>query len=343
MVYNIAIIPGDGIGPEQIEATLKVLDAIQEKLNLKFKYSFLEAGDNCFKKYGIPLPEETIEAIKKADATLKGPVGETAADVIVKLRQLLDLYANIRPAKSYPNVPSLKPNIDLIIVRENTECLYKGLEYRINEETAIGIRVITKKASLRIAQYAFKEAIKRKFKVTSVHKSNVLKKTCGLFAEACREIAKQYPNVKYEEMYVDAASMELIRSPEKFDVIVTTNMFGDILSDESAQIVGGLGLAPSANIGFDKALFEPVHGAAFDIAGKGIANPTSTILSAKMMLEWLYEKKEDKNCLEAAKMIEEALILAFKKGYTTIDLGGKLSTIEMCLKIASLIKDLPKK
>ncbi|MEM1575095.1 MAG: isocitrate/isopropylmalate dehydrogenase family protein [Nitrososphaerota archaeon] len=339
MVYDIAIIPGDGIGPEQIEATLIVLDAIQEKLNLKFKYSFLEAGDNCFKKYGIALPEETIKAIEKADATLKGPVGETAAEVIVKLRQLLDLYANLRPAKSYPNIPSLKPNIDLLIVRENTECLYKGFEYRISEEVAIGIRVITKKASLRIAQCAFKEASKRKLKVTVVHKSNVLKATCGLFAEACREVSKQYPNIKYEEMYVDAAAMELIRSPEKFDVIVTTNMFGDILSDEAAQIVGGLGLAPSANIGYDKALFEPVHGAAFDIAGKNIANPSSTILSSKMMLEWLHEKYGDKKCLEAAKIIEEALILAFEKGYTTKDLGGKLSTKEMGLKIASLIKE----
>jgi len=340
MSYNLAIIPGDGIGPEQIEATLIVLDAIQEKLGLKFKYSFLEAGDNCLKKYGIALPEETIKAIEKADATLKGPVGETAAEVIVKLRQLLDLYANLRPAKSYPHIPSLKPNIDLLIVRENTECLYKGFEYRINEGVAIGIRIITKKASLRIAQYAFKEASKRKLKVTAVHKSNVLKATCGLFAEACREISKKYPNIKYEEMYVDAAAMELIRSPEKFDVIVTTNMFGDILSDEAAQIVGGLGLAPSANIGFDKALFEPVHGAAFDIAGKNIANPTSMILSTKMMLEWLYEKNNDEKCLEGAKIIEKALILAFEKGYTTMDLGGKLSTKEMGLKIASIIKEI---
>ncbi|MEM3062690.1 MAG: isocitrate/isopropylmalate dehydrogenase family protein [Nitrososphaerota archaeon] len=339
MVYNIAIIPGDGIGPEQIEATLIVLDAIQEKLNLKFNYSFLEAGDNCFKKYGIALPEETIKAIEKADATLKGPVGETAAEVIVKLRQLLDLYANLRPAKSYPNISSLKPKIDLLIVRENTECLYKGFEYRISEEVAISMRIITNKASLRIAQYAFKEASKRKLKVTAVHKSNVLKATCGLFAEACREASKQYPNIKYEEMYVDAAAMELIRSPEKFDVIVTTNMFGDILSDEAAQTVGGLGLAPSANIGYDKALFEPVHGAAFDIAGKNIANPSSTILSSKMMLEWLHEKYGDKKCLDAAKIIEKALILAFEKGYTTKDLGGKLSTKEMGLKIASFIKE----
>ncbi len=342
MSYEIAIIPGDGIGPEQIEATLKVLDAIQENLNLKFKYSFLEAGDNCLKKYGIALPEETIEVIKKVDATLKGPVGETAADVIVKLRQLLDLYANLRPAKSYPNTHSLKPNVDMLIIRENTECLYKGFEYKINEEVAIGIRVITKKASLRIADYAFKKASKRKLKVTAVHKSNVLKITCGLFAEACREIAKKYPNVKYEEMYVDAAAMELIRSPERFDVIVTTNMFGDILSDEAAQVIGGLGLAPSANIGSNNGLFEPVHGAAFDIAGKGIANPSSTILSAKMMLEWFYEKNKDENCLEAAKLIEKALILAFEKGYTTKDLGGKLSTIEMGLKVASFIKEISK-
>jgi len=286
------------------------------------------------------LPEETVKAIMKADATLKGPVGETAAAVIVKLRQMLDLYANVRPFKSYPNIPCLKPNIDFVIVRENTEDLYKGFEYVLGD-VAVSLRVITRAGSERIAKYAFEEAVRRavKRKVTVVHKANVLKATCGLFAETCRSVAKNYPNISYEELYVDAAAMFLIKKPEDFDVLVTTNMFGDILSDEAAQLVGGLGVAPAANIGEKYGLFEPVHGAAWDIAGRNLANPSSLILAAKMMFEWLGFKNNDEICLEAAKIIEKSIIEAFRRRYVTPDLGGRLSTNEMGLKVASLVEE----
>lgn len=239
---------------------------------------------------------------------MKAPVGESAADVIVVLRRILNLYANIRPAKSYPNMPALKDNIDLVVVRENTEDLYTGMEFEVGN-TAIALRTISEDASKRIAKYAFLTATQRnlKMKVTCVHKSNVMRKTDGLFARSCSEVAKQFPKVSFEQMYVDACAMNLIRQPESFDVIVTTNLFGDILSDEAAQVVGGLGMAPAANIGDDFALFEPVHGAAFDIAGKQAANPSSFILSAKMMFDWLGMKNNDKNCFEVAKKLESSV------------------------------------
>ena len=291
-MYKIALITGDGIGPELSESVIDVLDTVNDKLGVKIEITKLEAGDAALKKTGKALPDETLDMIKKSDACLKAPVGESAADVIVVLRRLLDLYANIRPAKSYPNMPALKENIDMVIVRENTEDLYTGMEFEVGD-TIIALRSISKKASERIAKHAFvtAEQRNRKRKVTCVHKSNVMRKTDGLFAKTCENVAKNYPQIAFEHMYVDACAMNLIRQPESFDVIVTTNLFGDILSDEASQVVGGLGMAPAANIGDRFALFEPVHGAAFDIAGKDIANPSSFILSAKMMFEWLGYKK----------------------------------------------------
>ncbi|HIE15054.1 TPA: isocitrate/isopropylmalate dehydrogenase family protein, partial [Candidatus Bathyarchaeota archaeon] len=286
--YRIAVIPGDGIGPELTETTLKVLNAVQEKFNIKLKLVKLEAGDRCLETKGIALPSETVDEIKKSHACLKGPVGETAADVIVRLRQLFDLYANIRPIKSYPGIPNIRSDIDLVFVRENTEGLYKGYEFMIGD-SAICLRVITRNGCERIARKAFEIARHRnnKKKVTAVHKANVMRLTCGLFANVCREVAKEYPDVSFNEQYVDATSMRLIKEPQNYDVIVTTNMFGDILSDEAAQLVGGLGMAPGANIGDDFAIFEPVHGSAPTRAGKHTANPCSMILASKMMFEWL--------------------------------------------------------
>jgi 3-isopropylmalate dehydrogenase len=336
--YKIALIPGDGIGPELTEATLEILNVVQQKFNLELGIIPVEAGDGCFEKTGVALPEETVETIRNSHACLKGPVGETAADVIVKLRIMFDLYANIRPIKSYPPIPSLKPNIDMIFVRENTEDVYKGIEFEM-DDTAICIRVITKKNSERIAKKAFETAKRRngKKRVTAIHKANVMKKTCGLFARTCREVAKQYPNIAYNELYVDAASMRLIRDPETFDVFLTPNMFGDILSDEAAQLIGGLGMAPGANIGDDFALFEPIHGSAPDIAGKQLANPCSMILSAKMMLDWLGEKYDDPECLKASKAIETAVSETLRKGTTVPDLGGTVKTIEMAQAVAKEI------
>jgi len=305
--YNISLVTGDGIGPEISESAFSILQTINDNMGIKFEIKKLEAGDTVLKNTGEALPTEAFETIKNSDACLKAPVGESAKDVIVYLRRMLDLYANIRPAKSYPNMPSLRDDVDLVIVRENTEDLYTGEEFEIGD-IAVAMRIISEKASKRIANHAFTIASQRKMKkVTCVHKSNVMKKTDGLFARTCSKVANDFPDIKFEEMYVDACSMNLIRQPQLFDVIVTTNLFGDILSDESAQVVGGLGMAPAANIGDNFGLFEPVHGAAFDIAGKQIANPTSFILSIKMMLDWLGNKHNDQKCIDVGQKLEDVV------------------------------------
>jgi len=335
-MYQISLITGDGIGPELSESVIKILDTINDKLDLKLNIEKLEAGDKALAKTGKALPESTLESVKKSNACLKAPVGESAADVIVVLRRILNLYANVRPAKSYPNMPALKDNIDLVIVRENTEDLYTGMEFEVGN-SAVALRTISEHASKRIAKYAFLTANQRnqKKKVTCVHKSNVMRMTDGLFVRACTEVAKEFPNIKFEQMYVDACAMNLVREPELFDVIVTTNLFGDILSDESAQVVGGLGMAPAANIGENFALFEPVHGAAFDIAGKHAANPSSFILSAKMMFEWLGMKNGDKKCFSVAKKLESAVYGVVKDGIKTKDIGGDKTTMEFTQHVIS--------
>jgi 3-isopropylmalate dehydrogenase len=337
--YKIALMPGDGIGPELTEATLKVLDVVQQKFGVKLNMIRAEAGDACLKSRGVALPEDSLKIIKDSQACLKGPVGETAADVIVRLRLMFDLYANVRPLKAYPGAPVAHPDIDMIFVRENTEDVYKGLEYTIGNDTTICLRVITRKNCERIAKRAFETAILRngKKKVTAIHKANVMRVTDGLFASVCRETAKQYPDIAYNEMYVDAATMHLIRKPQDFDVLCTCNMFGDILSDEAAQLIGGLGMAPGANIGENFALFEPIHGSAPDIAGKHIANPISMILSAKMMLDWLGEKYKDSKCTEAATAIEAGVAKILLTKSLVPDLGGKATTMEMAQAIASAL------
>jgi 3-isopropylmalate dehydrogenase len=339
--YSIALIPGDGIGPELTETTLKVLDAVRKKFDLTLDIVEVEAGDACLKKRGVALPDETVKAIKSSHACLKGPVGETAADVIVKLRIMFDLYANIRPVKAYPSIPCARPDIDFAFVRENTEDVYRGLEFALND-TAICLRVITRKGSERIAKKAFELARRRnKDKhVTAVHKSNIMRVTDGLFAGVCREVAKRYPDIAFDEQYVDAAAMRLIQAPQKFDVIVIPNMFGDILSDEAAQLVGGLGMAPGANIGDDFALFEPVHGSAPTRIGKHTANPCSMILAAKMMLDWLGERFNDSKCVAAAEAVEEGVIKTLSKGITVPDFGGKAKTVEIGEAIAEEILEV---
>ena len=337
--YKIALMPGDGIGSELTEATLKILDVVQENFGVSLNIVSAEAGDAVLKKRGAALPEDSLKIIRESHACLKGPVGETAADVIVKLRLLFDLYANIRPLKAFPNVPVAHPDIDMIFVRENTEDVYKGLEYNIDDDTTVCLRVITRKNCERIAKRAFETArLRPKKKVTAIHKANVMRITDGLFKRVCQETAKNYPDIKYNEMYVDAATMHLIRTPQDFDVLCTCNMFGDILSDEAAQLIGGLGMAPGANIGENFALFEPIHGSAPDIAGKQIANPISMILSAKMMLDWISERFNDSNCLKAAEAIEKAIIQTLINGPTVPDLGGKASTMQMAQAIAATLK-----
>lgn len=334
--YTISLIRGDGIGPEQTAAAKKILETISDNSTTKFTINEVEAGDAALAKHGKALPESSVDIIRKSQACLKGPVGESAADVIIVLRRMFDLYANVRPAKSYPNIPSLSGNVDMVTVRENTEDVYLGWEFNADENTVVGLRVTSERASRRIAEYAFKVATIRnsKRRVVAVHKANVMRKGDGLFASTCRDVAKKYPKIQYSELYVDAASMNLIRNPEEFDVIVTTNLFGDILSDEAAQVVGGLGMGPAANIGEGFALFEPVHGAAFDIAGKNAANPSSILLSAKMMLEWLSDKHGDKNAILEGRRIEDAIVGLLKQDKKTKDIGGKLSTTEFVELVA---------
>ncbi len=318
--YQIAIVPGDGIGKEVMDATLHVLNA----LDIDFDYVYGEAGDECLEKTGTALPSETLDIIKNADACLFGAAGETAADVIVKIRQEMKMFANLRPVKSYPNTNSLMDNIDFMIVRENTEGLYIAGEESYTDEGAIARRIITREAESRIIDYAFKYAKENnKTKVTGVHKANVLKKSDGLFKEIFYEVAQNYPEIATEDFYVDATAMYLITQPQNFEVIVTTNLFGDILSDEGAGLVGGLGLIPSANIGEDAALFEPVHGSAPDIAGKGIANPIAMMLSSIMMLRYIGENK-------AADRFEAAILKVLNDANTlTGDLGGSATTMEL--------------
>lgn len=338
--YKISLIEGDGIGPELTEATLKVLEAAQKNFGIKLEIIEAEAGDTCFQKRGVALPEESIQKIKASHACLKGPVGETAADVIVRLRLMFDLYANLRPIKAYPAVAVARPDIDMIFVRENTEDVYKGQEFTIGNDTTICLRVITRRACERIAKKAFEIARRRngKKKVTAIHKANVMRVTDGLFASVCRETAKQYPDIAFNELYVDAAAMRLIKEPQTFDVLLTPNMFGDILSDEAAQLIGGLGMAPGANIGDNFALFEPIHGSAPNRAGKQTANPISMILAAKMMLDWLGERYSDNRCIEAAEAIENGVVKTLREGPTVPDFGGKATTLKMAEAIAAALK-----
>jgi 3-isopropylmalate dehydrogenase len=321
--YKIATIPGDGIGPEVMDVTVAVLEAYQEKVDINFEFTKLMAGDEHKAKTGVALPPETLDEVRKADAALFAAVGETAKEVILPLRQKLDLYVNLRPTRVFPRVNSLKKDVDIVIVRENTEGLYKMIGDR-GPDYGFNIRIITRSASERIARYAFEYARKEgRKKVTCVHKANVLDKTCTIFQEACRSVAESYSDIEYDEHIVDACAMRLILNPEWFDVIVTTNMFGDILSDEAAGLVGGLGLAPSGNIGDKYSIFEPVHGSAPDIAGRGIANPIATVLSGSLMLKWLGEH-------EAAQAIESAVMDVLVEGKTlTPDMGGSSTTKQL--------------
>lgn len=323
LMYKIAVIPGDGIGKEVMEATLHVLEA----LDIDFDYTFADAGDEYAEKTGVALPQETIDIVKSSQACLFGAAGETAADVIVRMRQELDLYVNLRPVKSYPGTNSLFDNLDFVIVRENTEGLYIGRE-EYTDEGAIAQRVVTKKASQRICKFAFEYAKKTgRGKVTAVHKANVLKKTDGIFKGTFYDVAKDYPEMELDDRYVDATAMFFVTRPDMFDVIVTTNLYGDILSDEGAGLVGGLGLIPSANIGDKNGLFEPVHGSAPSHAGKGTANPSAMILSAVLMLEYLEEN-------ESARKLEDALVEVLGESkVVTEDLGGNASTMDMAREV----------
>ena len=323
MSYKVTLIPGDGSGPEVIAAAKRVVEAT----GVAIEWEQAEAGAAMIEKYGTPLPDETIESIRRNSVALKGPVttpvGTGFRSVNVAMRKIFDLYANVRPAKTYPGVISRYDNIDLVVVRENTEDLYAGIEHMVGEDAAESIKLITRKGCERIIRYAFDFAVREgRKKVTAVHKANIIKCTDGMFLDIARQIAKEYPQIEFNDSIVDAMCMRLVMHPEDYDVLVCPNLYGDIVSDLCAGLVGGLGLTPSANIGVSGAIFEPIHGSAPDIAGQHKINPTAAILSASLMLAHLGEAK-------AAADIEQAVTKVISEGKTlTQDMGGTASTEE---------------
>jgi len=331
-VITICLIPGDGIGQEVIPAAAEVLQAL--KLNLTFVEA--QAGFACFEKHGSALPEDSLALARRSDAVLFGATSSPSTIVagyrspILALRREFDLYANLRPVFSLPGSFS-RPDIDLLIVRENTEGLYSGREYR-DGDAAVAERVISRQGSERIVRIACEQAMARSKaggkspRLTIVHKANVLKLTDGLFRECALKVAAEFPEIQVNESLVDAAAMKLVKAPESLDVLVTTNLFGDILSDEASALVGGLGVAPSANVGKGRPVFEPVHGSAPDIAGQGIANPVGALLSSVMMLETL-------GFTEAAGRLRQAVLDMLATGLCTVDLGGKASTRQFTIAV----------
>ena len=320
---KVTLIPGDGIGPEVSEAVVKIFHAA----NAPIEFEKVEAGSHMIETYGAPIHTSVIEAIKKNKVALKGPIttpiGKGFKSVNVTLRQALKLYANLRPVKSIPGIKTRYENIDLIIVRENTEDLYMGIESMGDKNTAESTKRITRVGSEKIAKFACEIATKQKRKkITSGHKANIMKLADGLFISSTKKICSQYENIQYEEQIIDALCMNLVMKPEAFDVILLPNLYGDIVSDLCAGFVGGLGLIPSGNLGDDYALFEAVHGSAPDIAGQNLANPTALLQSSIMMLRHLEE-------YEIADQIENAIFAVYKEGQIlTRDIGGTASTTE---------------
>ena len=332
MTYNVVTVPGDGIGPEVVSAAQQVLDAS----GVAIQWQEAPAGQCALEELGDPLPEATLDAIRTADATIKGPTatpsGTGFRSVNVAMRQQLNLFANFRPARSLPGIKTRYEDVDLIVIRENTEGLYSGLEHIVVPGVVESLRVITEVASRRIARFAFETARRQgRSRVTCVHKANILKLSDGLFLETCREVASEFSDIQFDDCIVDAAAMKIVSDPRAFDVLVMENLFGDILSDLTSGLVGGLGVTPSANVGESLAVFEAVHGSAPDIAGKGLANPTALILSGVLMLRYLGEKV-------AADAIQTALGNVLVAGTAlTGDLGGNSSTQEFTQAVISAL------
>ncbi len=332
--HNITLIPGDGIGPEIIAATVRIIEA--SGVDIQWETHII--GAQALEKFGTTIPDTTIEAIKRDKVALKGPlmtpIGKGFTSVNVGLRKALDLYANIRPIKALPNVPCKYPKLDLVIVRENTEDLYAGLEHVVVPGVVESIKIITEKASTRIAKYAFEYAVaNNRKKVTAVHKANIMKLSDGLFLECFYNVAKNFPDIIADDKIVDNCCMQLVMRPEQFDVMVMENLYGDIVSDLCAGLIGGLGLAPGSNIGEQGAVFEAVHGSAPDIAGQGIANPTAILMSGIMMLRHLGER-------DAAQRVEDAMMQVFIDGeFRTKDLGGTAKTAEFANAIIDKLKN----
>jgi isocitrate dehydrogenase (NAD+) len=332
--YAVTLIPGDGIGPELAEAARGVLEAT----GIGFEWDVQEAGEATITTEGTPLPDRVVESIRRNGIALKGPittpVGSGFRSVNVGLRQALELYANVRPARTMKGVETRYENVDLIIVRENTEDLYAGIEHMVGPDAAESIKIITRAASQRIARYAFEYAVRNgRGKVTAVHKANIMKLSDGLFLESCRQVATEYAGrVEFEDRIVDNMCMQLVQKPDLYDVLVLPNLYGDIVSDLAAGLVGGLGVAPGANIGEKAAVFEPVHGSAPKYAGQNKANPTALILSGALMLRHLGET-------DAADAVERATRDVIAEGQTvTYDLGGSAGTREFGEAVAARLR-----
>ncbi len=330
MSYTITLVPGDGIGPEVMAAAVRVLSAT----GIDFHWETEIAGAGAIGEHGTALPPRVLASILKNKVALKGPtetpVGTGHRSVNVELRKQLDLYANLRPVKTLPGVKSRYEGVDLIVVRENTEDLYSGLEHVVVPGVVESIKIITEKASTRIARFAFEHARShRRKRVSAVHKANIMKLSDGLFLDCCRKVAKDFPEVKYDEIIVDNACMQLVLDPTRFDMLLLENLYGDIVSDLCAGFIGGLGLAPGANIGEAAAVFEAVHGSAPDIAGRNLANPMALVLSSALMLEHLGEH-------DAARRVRAAVYAVLAEGRTlTPDLGGTAGTTEIAEAIAA--------
>ncbi len=319
---RITLINGDGIGPEISEAVVKIIDAS----GLKIDWDVQTAGADAIEKEGVPLPKRVLNSVRANKVALKAPVttpiGKGFRSVNVQLRKELDLYANLRPCKNLPNVKTKFENVDIVVVRENTEDLYAGIERQVDDDTAESIKVITRKASERIAKFAFDYAVKNNRKeVCVVTKANIMKLSDGLFLDCFRKVSEGYPQINKREILVDNLCMQLVQNPEQFDVLVLPNLYGDIVSDLCAGLIGGLGVAQGANIGLNCAVFEPVHGSAPDIKGQNKANPTALLMSAIEMLKYIGENSH-------ADKIEKALFKTLEKGICTADLGGNASTSE---------------
>jgi isocitrate dehydrogenase (NAD+) len=333
MPHTITLIPGDGIGPEVSSAVVRIIEATGVDIQWETKY----AGAQALEKFGSTLPEDLLDSIKRNKVALKGPittpVGKGFTSVNVGLRQALDLYANLRPVRALPNVPCRYPELDLVVVRENTEDLYAGLEHVVVPGVVESLKIITEKASTRIARYAFEFARREsRKKVTAVHKANIMKLSDGLFLECFRNVSRDYSEIEADDKIVDNACMQLVMRPEQFDVMLLENLYGDIVSDLCAGLIGGLGLVPGANIGEHGAVFEAVHGSAPDIAGQNIANPTALLQSGVLMLRHLGER-------EAADRIERAMLKVYREGKVrTRDVGGTARTNEFARAVVEAME-----
>lgn len=343
--YRIGVLYGDGIGPEIVAAAVRVLDAAMAKApGLTWDFVNLPMGWAAIKEMGTPMPKTTKEALTHCDGWIMGPHDSVSYPPELKgmiapsgeLRHDFDLYANVRPSRNFPGIDAMAKGTDIIIVRENTEGFYPDRnmyagqgEWMPTPDTAISVGVFTRKAAERVAHWACRLAVTRRKHVTIVHKANVIRFGTGLFLEACRNIARQYPEVQVDDYHIDAMTAHLVRHPQDFDVIVTTNMFGDILSDLAGELTGSLGMSPSINAGDDRAMAQAAHGSAPDIAGRGIGNPIGEILSSAMLLGWMAERHQDARLTTVQRAIERAVAATLESGIRTPDLGGQATTDEL--------------